>query len=271
MRHLDLFAGIGGFALAGVWVFKWYNTAAFVEIEPECKRILRANFPGVKVFGDIHKFNRSKLDGHIDLITGGFPCQPFSIAGDRAGGADTRYLWPEMARCISEFRPTWVVAENVVGLLSMENERKDVESSLGSLGFRLDGIFTIPAAAVGAWHERDRVWIIAHSPTNATYNGWGEQRRSRPDEPKEYPDEWSSNSPSWGFGRERIPFPVSHRRVGGHKRTKREFLRMAHGVSRWVDSTNRPNRIRALGNAIVPQVAAELFNFINNEEQTWTK
>lgn len=117
MRHLDLFSGIGGFALAARWM--GWETVQFVELDKFCQRVLEKNFPGVPIHGDIKTFDGTRFRGAVDIVTGGFPCQPFSTAGKRKGKADDRYLWPEMLRVIGEARPTFVVGENVAGIISM--------------------------------------------------------------------------------------------------------------------------------------------------------
>ncbi len=103
MKHLDLFSGIGGFALAARWI--GWQTVAFCEIEPYCRKILAKNFPGVPIHDDIHNVEGSEYRGRIQLVTGGFPCQPHSVAGSRRGRDDARHLWPAFARIIEEARP----------------------------------------------------------------------------------------------------------------------------------------------------------------------
>lgn len=165
MRVLDLFSGIGGFSMglqrAGM------QTVAFCEIDPFCRRVLEKRFPGVPIFGDIRELTSDALKevgidaGTIDLICGGFPCQPFSVAGKQRGKEDDRYLWPEMLRVISEVRPTWIIGENVPGIIKLALD--NVLSDLENLSYACQ-TFNIPACAVDAPHQRKRVWIVAHSP-----------------------------------------------------------------------------------------------------------
>ena len=196
LRHLDLFSGIGGFALAAFWVWgRYHELVGFVENDLFCQAILRKHFPGVPIHGDIstfhwaktfpagiggegeraeqhswagvqlpHALRYSRSEGGIDLLTGGFPCQPASHAGQRRGTSDDRWLWPEMLRVIRETSPRWVVAENVPGLLSLERGVvfESVLSDLEACDYKIQTV-TIPACAVGAPHKRDRVWIVAHS------------------------------------------------------------------------------------------------------------
>jgi DNA (cytosine-5)-methyltransferase 1 len=117
--HASLFTGIGGFDLAASWM-GWQNVFQ-CEIEPFCQRVLKCFYPQCELFTDIKTSNFTQYHGQIDIITGGFPCQPFSVAGKRQGTDDNRYLWAEMLRAIREVQPRWVVAENVFGLLSQQN------------------------------------------------------------------------------------------------------------------------------------------------------
>ena len=189
MRVLDLFSGIGGFSLglerAGM------ETVAFCEIEDYPVKVLKKHWPDVPIAKDIRKlsYNYKTKEliydgeviyvGPIDLICGGFPCQPFSVAGKQRGKEDDRHLWPEMFRLIKEIRPTWVVGENVAGFIKMALD--DVLANLESEGYATRP-FVIPACAVGAVHRRDRVWIVGYSE----HNGWngsenGQSNSSRND------------------------------------------------------------------------------------------
>jgi DNA-cytosine methyltransferase len=161
--HVDLFSGIGGFALAGAWTQR-VETIGFCEVDPWCRRVLAKHWPGVPQHDDIHTLTGDVVSGWamgrtVSLITGGFPCQGFSLAGKRLGEKDDRYLWPEMHRVVAEVRPTYVMAENVPGIISMAHGLDRVLTDLDSLGYAA-GTVVIPAAAVGAYHRRDRVWII---------------------------------------------------------------------------------------------------------------
>jgi len=118
---LDLFAGIGGFSLAGHWA--GYQTLQFVEKDAFRQKVLTKNFPGIPIHDDITNFDGRPFRGRVDVICGGFPCQPFSDAGQKRGSADSRYLWPQMLRVISEARPSWVCGENVDGIIGMELDR----------------------------------------------------------------------------------------------------------------------------------------------------
>jgi DNA (cytosine-5)-methyltransferase 1 len=223
--HVDLFSGIGGFALAARWV--GWRTVQFVEIEPYCQRVLAKNFPGVLIHDDIRTFDTAGLHG--DIVTGGFPCQPFSSAsaGKRRGVDDDRYLWPEMLRVVLELDPAWVCIENVPHLDGVALEQ--VVSDLEACRYETTTL-EIPACAVGCDHRRSRLWILSHSDSD-----------SEPGVP--------------------VDAEVARlsRRYGGAG-----SVGDTNGVSRRMD------RLRALGNAIVPQVAYEIFRAIEGAG-TWRR
>lgn len=231
LTHIDLFSGIGGFALAARWA--GIKTVQFVEIDPFCRRVLQKNFPEVPIHDDIKTFTNAKCsrfngqtipiqsresqqEGSLPtgcnqrpfLLTGGFPCQPFSCAGKRRGKEDDRYLWEEMLRVIKEFQPTWIIGENVNGIRSMEfkdgiselegdspfqedgngdytNVLDGICDSLEAIGYEVQPLI-IPACAVNAPHRRDRVWIVA----NSTATGTGEQTRTVGDEGRQTHENW---------------------------------------------------------------------------------
>ena len=185
MTHGSLFSGIGGFDCAASWM-GWDN-AFHCEIDEFCNRVLRYHFPNAEHYDDIKTTDFTKWRGRIDVLSGGFPCQPFSCAGRRKGAEDDRYLWPEMLRAIREIQPAWVVGENVAGILTMVQPGSEVEvgsetslfgeshaevevwqqyvvetvcSDLEREGYTVQP-FVIPACAVGAPHRRDRVWFVA--------------------------------------------------------------------------------------------------------------
>ena len=186
MTHASLFSGIGGAELAASWM-GWDNVF-HCEINPFGRKVIEYWFPKSKSYEDIKTTDFREWRGKIDVLTGGFPCQPFSQAGKRAGDKDDRYLWPEMLRAIREIQPEWVVGENVAGITSMVESGEDVEmgrsdnlfeesiiyrkeqqytiericKDFESIGYSIQPVL-IPACAVGAPHRRDRVWFIAHT------------------------------------------------------------------------------------------------------------
>lgn len=163
MNHLGLFEGIGGFSLAAHWC--GWDTKHWVEINPFCQKVLAYRFPEAVGNSDIFNFNGQQYEGTIDIISGGFPCQSFSLAGK---GAMDLSLWKEMLRVICEVKPSFVVAENVYGILARKKGMalEIVCSDLESKGYTVFPPFIIPACSKGAPHRRDRVWIIAYSDRN---------------------------------------------------------------------------------------------------------
>ncbi len=160
--HGSLFSGIGGFDLAAEWM-GWRNLF-HCERNPFGQKVLKHYWPDAELFEDITKSDFTKYANRIDVLSGGFPCQPYSTAGKRLGKADDRHLWPEMLRAIREIRPVWVVGENVRGLVSWNGGMvfDEVQSDLEAEGYEVLP-FILPACAVNAPHRRDRVWFVAYS------------------------------------------------------------------------------------------------------------
>ena len=164
LKVLDLFSGIGGFSL-GLHSTGIFDTVKFVEFDEFCQKILNKNFPNIPIEGDIRNVRGKEFEA--DVITGGFPCQPFSVAGKQKGTNDNRYLWPEMFRLIKEIKPEFVIGENVQGIINLQNGMvlRQVQDQLEGEGFEVQ-CFLIPASGIGAWHQRNRVWIVGHSKHN---------------------------------------------------------------------------------------------------------
>ena len=164
LKVLDLFSGIGGFSL-GLHSTGIFDTIKFVEFDEFCQKVLKKNYPNVPIEGDIKNVKGKEFEA--DIIVGGFPCQPFSVAGKQKGRDDNRYLWPEMFRLIKEIKPEFVIGENVQGLVNLQNGMvlRQVQDDLEGEGFEVQ-CFLIPASGIGAWHQRFRVWIVGHSKHN---------------------------------------------------------------------------------------------------------
>ena len=164
MTHASLFSGIGGFDLAAEWA-GWTNVFN-CEIDPFCRKVLAYHFPNAIQYEDVKATDFTVHRGGVDVLTGGFPCQPFSLAGKRRGTSDNRYLWPEMLRAIREIRPRWVVGENVLGIVNLSGGMvfEQVCADLEGEGYEVQP-FLIPACAVDAPHRRGRVWFVAHHRT----------------------------------------------------------------------------------------------------------
>lgn len=161
MKHGSLFSGIGGFDLASEWM-GWENKF-HCEINPFCQKVLKYYWPNAISYEDITKTDFSVHRGQIDLISGGFPCQPYSSAGKRLGKEDDRHLWPEMCRAIREIKPRWVVGENVYGLVNWNGGLvfNEVQTDLENEGYEVQP-FLLPAVSVNAPHRRDRIFFVAY-------------------------------------------------------------------------------------------------------------
>jgi len=279
--HLDLFSGIGGFALAAGWA--GFETVGFCDNEPYAQAVLKKHWPDVPIHGDIKALDGTAYRG-VTLLTGGFPCQPFSNAGKRRGKDDDRYLWPQMLRVIQEARPAWIIGENVAGIVNLALDR--VCTDLEAEGYEVEPII-IPACAVEAPHRRDRVWIVGHSKLDgltASKTSGGLFDQSEEQERKKQERELAgTNSASADvadtlcYGREglRQQMGDSWKNVEGRQDTEiygipsftrdpaneqsdsQSFVgRVAHGIP------NRVHRLKGLGNAIVPQVAYQIIKGI---------
>lgn len=164
MKHASLFSGIGGFDLAAEWM-GWDNVF-HCEFNPFCQKILKHYWPKAKSYGDIDETDFTFWRGLIDVLTGGFPCQPYSHAGSRKGKEDDRHKWPQMLRAIREIQPPWIVGENVRGLTNWNGGLvfDEVQADLEAEGYEVTP-FLLPACGINAPHRRERIWFIAYSET----------------------------------------------------------------------------------------------------------
>lgn len=273
MNHIDLFSGIGGFALAVDTV--WPNsTHTFCEIDPYCRAVLQKHWPQSHIHEDIRTFTNTtdariermqERENEVFLLTGGFPCQPFSQAGQRRGTADDRYLWPEMFRVIQEFAPEWVIAENVRGLVTWSEGLvlEQVCTDLENEGYEVQPII-IPAVAVNAPHRRDRVWIIAHTTnkndSDSTSARWAWDRIQGEGRPRQFSRD--------GENQERKESTIQTAWDGNWLEVATELCGVDDGLSAELDgfklskARHRKERLKALGNAIVPQIAIEIMKAI---------
>ena len=255
LKHLDLFSGIGGFSL-GLESAGLVETVAFCDYEKFCQQVLKKHWPQVPIYGDVKELTheRLKADGinHIDIITGGYPCQPFSVAGSQKGEQDPRHVWPEMFRLIQEFRPTWVIGENVGGHIKLGLDT--VLENLESEGYSAR-TFSISASSIGANHKRERVWTLAYSNdkgirarfgrSNYDYEkkgrGWSFDRgRSESD------DEWSDSSTTKTEALDVADSPGKGGREPGHfdkeKRNTESSATQSQSSSSDVADTNSKRR-----------------------------
>ena len=272
LQHLDLFSGIGGFSL-GLEATGGFETKAFCDIEKYPRQVLQKHWPHVKQYEDIKELNYERLKadgiGSIDIITGGYPCQPFSIAGRQKGEQDPRHLWPEYFRLVKELRPTWVIGENVSGhiKLGLDTVIEDLESEDYSVR-----PFSISASSIGANHQRERIWILAHSRRSqwprAELRGENEnetrkenanqfERSSSTSEvdvantnDERLQRQWQSrNQFTPRFNSSRESSEEGQRTVGqGWWESEPNMGRVAHGIPKRVD------RLKSLGNSLVPQI-----------------
>lgn len=303
MTHASLFSGIGGAELAALWM--GWTDAFHCEINPFSRKVLEHHFPNSISYDDITNTDFTSWRGRVDILTGGFPCQPFSVSGKRRGAADDRYLWPQMLRAIREIQPTWIVGENVAGLFSMvqpgeeinmgrsehlfeENYlvRREQEFTLHAILDNLEQAgyavqtFVIPACAVGAPHRRDRVWIVAHrtdTRVETMQQKWQDGILStRAPAHTSLPrlQEWNSQEASNAQSRQRTEALC---RSSSFNRwedfpTQPPVCRGDDGLSDGLDVSTisfpkwREESVKAYGNAWVPQVAYEIFKAIQQVE-----
>ena len=280
MTHGSLFSGIGGFDLAAEW--SGFTNLFNCEWEEFPRKVLKHHFPNAEQFGDIKEFDATTYSGRLDIISGGFPCQPFSVAGKRKGSEDERHLWPQMLRVIGECQPRWVVGENVRGLVSWSDGLvfETCCSDLEAIGYSVQS-FIIPACSAGnAPHRRDRVWIVAHNQ-----NGDGQKERFQAGRKVDvHGIEGNRNAPDTDSASGTIKrinrqgkgesfrrssdtiqnrwenFPTVPPICGGDDGLPKELDGIT--FSKW-----RRESIKGYGNAIVPQVAHRIFESIKDYEK----
>jgi DNA (cytosine-5)-methyltransferase 1 len=273
MRHLGLFEGIGGFSLAARWM--GWNTVAWVEIDKFCQQVLKKNFPEAKGYGDIKEFDGTQYRGTVDIITGGFPCQPFSSAGKRKGTKDHRHLWPEMLRVIREVQPAYIVGENVYGLVNWSKGLvfEQVCADLENEGYQVQPVI-LPACAVNAPHRRDRVWFVAYHQSKRLQSrvakGWTEE--AIPVTTNSHQDVANTNGELCRYRHNGKVDAVRAEKETteniGYTIPNAKQWHVEPAVDRVADGIpDRVDRIKALGNAIVPQVAYEIFKAIEQVKQ----
>jgi DNA (cytosine-5)-methyltransferase 1 len=284
MTHLGLFEGIGGFSLAAKWM--GWETLAWCEWNEFGQKVLRYHFPEAEGFGDITKTNFKKYANRIDILTGGFPCQPYSMAGKRLGKEDDRHLWPEMLRVIREVQPTWVVGENVFGLVNWSGGLvfHEVQADLEAEGYEVQP-YVLPAVSVNAPHRRDRVWFVAYSHSNGSNKrnsqhevNTSQGRLNALSDPKQSNGNGdATDTNSSGIKRQLQRCKRKRQSYRCNSRinkptywqtfpTVSPICNGDDGLSNRLDSITFPKwraeSIKAGGNAIVPQVAYQIFKAI---------
>lgn len=298
--HIDLCAGIAGFTLAAEAA--GFETILFVEKDAYCQKVLRKHYPAVPVVEDIRNVKKIKevvanaisrsgypgtkrmgwekrtdIDRRCEratmvrptiLVTAGFPCQPFSVAGKREGEADNRYLWPETLAVIEAIKPRWILLENVAGIINLALDT--VLSDLEDADYSYETLI-IPACAVNAPHRRDRVWIVAHSESRRNSRGPKEIRRPKcgqglPLSPESNQPGTIPNASRKGLQRQRTKHKLrevsTEAEIAGRSwwAVEPQLGRVAHGIPHRVD------RLKCLGNAIVPEVAYRIIKKVFDYE-----
>jgi DNA (cytosine-5)-methyltransferase 1 len=290
MIHASLFSGIGGFDLAAEWM-GWENLF-HCEWNPFGQQVLKHHFPNSISYNDITKTDFSIHNGQVDILTGGFPCQPYSSAGKRLGKADERHLFPHMLRCIKEVKPRWIIGENVRGLVNWNGGMvfNEVCDDLEREGYEVQS-FLIPAASVNAPHQRYRIWFVAYSK----YDGGQKHARSVEEKTTKNATKggefttWVNNyGKKWDVTDSDIA-GIHKQHVATKSNEKTKFSRLSFkrrdftafptkppicggddGIPRELDNITfskwRNESIKAYGNAIVPQVAHQIFKAIQEFE-----
>jgi DNA (cytosine-5)-methyltransferase 1 len=320
LKMLDLFSGIGGFSLAAHWTGQ-IETVAFCEIDPYCQTLLNLRFPGIPICKDIRSLNyewiianakcgglqesgkRKQAGGSgqfykIDILTAGTPCQPASCAGRRAGKNDDRWLWPETFRVVKDTKPKWCILENVRGLLSLEQGMvfEDLCLELEVLGYETR-TFVIPAVSLGAWHRRDRIWIVAHTrceygegaESGGEFKGTVSSEKTTIELERPTGDDGegdAGNSQSTGlqgssngqgkmqYGRTGKPGTKWHipwLEVATELCSVDDGLPAELGEFKCSKSKHREYQLKGYGNAIVPQIAYQIFMAIIDAEKLETQ
>jgi DNA (cytosine-5)-methyltransferase 1 len=303
MRHGSLFSGIGGFDLAAEWM-GWDNVF-HCEWNEFGQKILHHYWPNAIQYNDITKTDFTIHRGTIEIITGGFPCQPYSTAGKRKGKEDERHLWPQMCRAIREIQPRWVVGENVLGLVNWNGGMvfDEVQADLEAAGYEV-WPYVLPAVSVGAPHRRDRIWFVAK---NTNKDGWRSKewerkagkRQQRDFGARDYERLPANNEEAWDaadtkYSRRRkgicnklqceksiraFPFDAgvfgnAARRMSGWDQfpTQSPICGRDDGISTKLDGITfskwRNESIKGYGNAIVPQVVYQIFKAIEEYERS---
>ncbi len=277
LKVLDLFSGIGGFAL-GLESTGYFKTVQFVENEKWCQQILAKNFLGVPIHDDIKTYNTYQ-GVEADVVVGGFPCQPFSVAGKGKAIQDDRHLWPEMFRVIRQTKPTWVIGENVRNIVSISDGMvlEQVYLDLESQGYEVQS-FIIPASSVNAPHQRYRTWIIGYRTSDRGQsmeypNSFRSHKHKKSEEEINRRTETSvattstdvADTDSKGLQRQREITSRTYEELKNFGNpcwwnTEPDVGRMVDGLP------NRVDRLKGLGNAIVPQIAYQIGMAIKEAE-----
>ena len=244
MKHLGLFEGIGGFSLAARWM--GWETVAWCEWNEDCQKILKQHFPNAHGYGDITTTDFKRYARRIDVLTGGFPCQPFSIAGKRQGVDDERFLWGQMLRSITEIRPRFVVAENVYGLLNIDRGRtiETICTDLENIGYAKPVVFDTTSDCFGLSTMERHIWIITKTIDERQQGGVSNKNQN--------------------IQNTKGKFQGGNTGTGDRRDiSTTQFCRVGERVSSKLDKGDK-QRLIQIGNAIPPQVAYQIFRAISN-------
>jgi len=284
LNVLDLFSGIGGFSV-GLEATGKFKTIAFCEQDKFCQKVLRKHWSDVPIYEDIKKLDGTKIKA--DVLVGGFPCQSFSIAGKQKGKDDERYLWDEMFRVIKEVKPRWIIGENVQNLINISDGQilQGIHNDLESENFEVQ-TFNISASSQGAWHKRSRIWIVA-----ANTKCLGLSKRSKESEKfkgKETSNKYFNSNQRSQFRATSNQVELSNtNKFGTQIQTQGEYssIKLPRSTSKksWWETESklfgvpdglqaephpdRANRIKALGNSIVPPIITEIGKAIIKAEK----
>jgi DNA (cytosine-5)-methyltransferase 1 len=289
VQIIDLYSGIGGFSLAGDWM--GWRTIQFCEINVYCIKILKKHWPEIPIHRNIKTLTASTViqnklydKNQISIVTGGVPCQPWSSAGKRKGEEDVRNLWPETIEFVGTYKPEWFVFENVIGFVNWNEGMvfKQTISDLESKDYEVLPI-VLPACGIGAWHKRDRIWLIGKNKNHTSYSysdsnrfyrtkvnqyGWTKQGRTElfdkqisklksirsvlGNSPNQGLQEWKEDQFSQSVFHAERASPSGERQWNAEPNVGR----VADGIP------NRVDRIKALGNAVVPQLVVMIYKAI---------
>ena len=259
LKVLDLFSGIGGFSL-GLESLGQFETIAFCEKDKFCQKVLQKHWSNIPIIDDVRRINGKEIKA--DVVVGGFPCQSISIAGKQKGKDDDRFLFPEMLRVIKEVKPRWIIGENVQNLINISNGTilREIIEGLEAENFEVQ-CFSISASSQGAWHKRERIWIVANSNDRLSI-GKDKKIQTRRNTIN---NGSSSNVPNTDKFGTQVQTQRQHSSIemfGGSSKknwwqTQSELCGVPNGVSYELDK-DRANRVKALGNSIVPQIAREI-------------
>ena len=257
LKLLDLFSGIGGFSY-GLEQTGGFETIGFCEKDAFCQKVLKKHWNNIPIYDDIKNLDARKIKA--DIVTFGIPCQPFSVAGKRKGSSDERWLWTETLRVVAETKCRWCILENVDGIINIEEGQvlQQVLKDLEEKNFE-SRCFVLPASGFGAPHQRKRIFVIGYNATNS--NGWMRGRRRTIEQSGENGQRRIYSSKEEQARNDIRSKTIGCDAISGETKswwkTQSELCRVPNGISYELDK-DQTNRIKSLGNSIVPEIVKEL-------------